>query len=101
MPGGGLPHGYGTAVAIGDDAVVLACSSGPFAKKSLLVRAPLNDVTFARVHETAANVHALGAPGSIFALVDDDGRVAFSHESGKTWRDGPLLADALSVVVTP
>ena len=48
-----MPHGYGTAVAMGDE------------------------------------------------CVDDEGRVAFSSDSGKTWRDGPTLPEARSIVVTP
>jgi hypothetical protein len=101
FPRNGMPHGYGTAVAIGDDAVVLACSSGPFAKKSVLVRAARGEDSFARVHDAAANVHALAAHGSTFACIDDEGRLAFSRDSGKTWRDGPAHSDARSVVVTP
>lgn len=101
FPRAGMPHGYGTAVAMGDDAVVLACSSGPFAKKSVLMRAARGEDTFTRAHDAAANVHALAANGSTFACVDDEGRLAFSSDSGKTWRDAPTLPEARSVVVTP
>lgn len=98
-PRNGLPHGYGTAVALGDDAALLACSSGPFAKKSILLRASRGSADFVSVRDVRANIHALAAHGATFAYVDDNGDVAFSDDSGKTWRDVGALA-ARAIVVT-
>jgi hypothetical protein len=52
-------------------------------------------VTMVRMSDAAAREH--GA----LACIDDEGRVAFSRDSGKTWSDGPAVPDARSVVVTP
>lgn len=100
FPEQGIPHGYGTGVAIGASSVVLACASGPFAKKSVLVRAELGEHTsaFTGVHEASGKLYALSARGSVFAGATDDGHVHVSTDSGRTWRDVGAR-DAHSVVV--